>query len=303
MHINSYPSIFNLGHKAVSELFSKPVTVEEKVDGSQFSFMVTEEGELCCRSKGADLNLLAPEKMFVSGIEAIKEIQGLLKPGWVYRGEYLRAPKHNTLVYSRVPKRHVILFDINPGLETYLNVLERQAEAERLGMEVVPWFFQGMVQSVEEFRKLREVESVLGGQKIEGVVIKPSGYDLWGPDKKCLMGKFVSEAFKEIHTKAWREDNPTQGDIIQQMIFKYGTPARWAKAVQHLRESGELENSPKDIGKLMKEVPADVLKECREEMLEDLFKWAWDHIRRGLGSGLPAWYKEELVKKQFGEDQ
>jgi len=38
MRLNSYPSIYNLGHHAIATLLDAPVLVEEKVDGSQFSF-------------------------------------------------------------------------------------------------------------------------------------------------------------------------------------------------------------------------------------------------------------------------
>ena len=53
---HSYPSIYALGHRYLEELLLDPVLVEEKVDGSQFSFGVFEhpEGpELRCKSKGA----------------------------------------------------------------------------------------------------------------------------------------------------------------------------------------------------------------------------------------------------------
>ena len=113
----SYPSIFNLGHKALRELFERPVNVEEKVDGSQFSFGVTEEGELKIRSKGKEMVVEAPEKMFAGAVETVKGLKDRLHPGWTYRGEVLCKPKHNTLQYGRVPKGNVILFDVNTGLE------------------------------------------------------------------------------------------------------------------------------------------------------------------------------------------
>jgi hypothetical protein len=50
---HSYPSIYNLGHRALQDLLTVSVNVEEKVDGSQFSFGITEEGEIKLRSKGA----------------------------------------------------------------------------------------------------------------------------------------------------------------------------------------------------------------------------------------------------------
>ena len=71
----------------------------------------------------------------------------------------------------------------------------------------------------------------------------------------------------------------------------------------HLKEAGKLEGDPRDIGALMKEVPEDVLKECQAEITADLFKWAWPHLRRTLTHGLPEWYKEELLKKQFENER
>ena len=133
------------------------------------------------------------------------------------------------------------------------------------------------------------------------MVIKPKNYDLFGKDKKCLMGKFVSEAFKEVHQKSWDAEHktPSGGDIIQILSAKYGTCARWQKALIHLKERGQIQSDPRDIGLLMKEVPEDVLKECEADIKEELFKWAWPQLRRRLNYGLPEWYKEELLKKQF----
>ena len=81
------------------------------------------------------------------------------------------------------------------------------------------------------------------------------------------------------------------------------TPARWAKAVQHLKERGTLEGSPRDIGNLIKEVQADLDKEVRDEVAEKLVAWAWPKLTRGAIVGLPEWYKEELLKQQFQTEE
>ena len=108
---HSYPSIFALGHRALADLLLDPVIVEEKVDGSQFSFGLFERVAVCdephetvllCRSKGAQLNLVAPEKMFIRAVDVVKELP--LHTGWTYRAEYLAKPKHNALAYDRVPE-------------------------------------------------------------------------------------------------------------------------------------------------------------------------------------------------------
>lgn len=303
--IHSYPSIYNLGHAAIADLLKGPVIVEEKVDGSQFSFWKrkTEQGDFAveCRSKGAVINMLAPEAMFSAAVKTVLELAPLMQPETVYRGEYLAGPHHNALTYSRIPKKHIILFDVNPAQETYLSPDGKKELADEIGLECVPVLYFGHIADAEQFRKLLDTESVLGGQKIEGVVIKPASYDLFGRDKKVLMGKFVSESFREVHAKTWQEEHKTKGpqDILVALQSKYGTTARWNKALIHLKERGEVQHDPRDIGALMKEVPDDVAKECTDEIKEDLFKWAWPQLRRMVGRGLPEWYKEELLKRQF----
>lgn len=297
--LNSYPSIYNLGHAAVAQLLDGPVIVEEKVDGSQISFGIDTEGTLHIKSKGAVIHPEAPNGMFKAGVGVILGLAPLLTPGWTYRGEYLSKPKHNTLAYDRIPENHIIIFDIEKGYYEYLSPSYKLVEATRLGLEVVPVLYNGMVTDKEAFQGLLETMSVLGGQKVEGVVVKPQSYDLWGVDKKVLMGKYVSEAFKEVHQGAWREANPHTGDIIEQIIVAHRTPARWQKAVQHLRESGGLTDSPKDIGPLIQEVLADVRKEEEGAIKDVLFAYAWKKIGRGITNGLPEWYKENLLEKAF----
>ena len=299
-HLSAPQSIYQIGHKAVSGILDGPAVVEEKIDGSFFSFSIC-EGEVHCRSKGATLNVLAPEKMFAAGIETVKEIAPLLKEGWQYRGEYLAKPHHNALTYSRIPNKHIIIFDILTGEEEYLPYGAKAQEAGRLGLETVHLLHVGPVPNLDVFRTMLETESILGGQKIEGVVIKR--YDLFGLDKKALFAKYVSEAFREVHAAEWKQANPGQGDIIQILIAKYGTPARWQKARLHLREQGLLEGSMRDTPLLMKETQEDTEKECREEILDDVWKWLWPKVRRGVVSGLPEWLKEQLLQEAFTKEE
>lgn len=305
MYIHSYPSIYNLGHAALVDLFNGPVTIEEKVDGSQFSFGLDLEGNLHARSKGKELSLHDPEKMFGNAVAVVKALHAdrLLTPGFVYRGEYLNSQHHNSLTYDRIPVNHIIIFDINDGLEGYLPPERRMMEAVLMGLEVVPVLYQGMVHDREMFERLLDTTSILGGQKIEGVVIKPANYDVFGRDKKVVMGKYVSDKFREIQKHEWKAANPGSADIVESVISALKTESRWHKAVQHLREDGKITDEPKDIQYLLPEIQADVLKECEELIKEKLWSWAWPKVKRGVIRGAPEWYKEQLLKKQFGEVQ
>lgn len=301
MRINSYPKVLNVGHAGLFHLLDDPVIVQEKVDGSQFSFGVL-DGELNCRSRGRKLNIEAPDNLFKEAVDTVKMLhdEHRLEPGWIYRGEVLKKPRHNTLKYNRVPMGHVVLFDINTGLETYLPYKQVETVANSLGLEVVPLLYEGMIDNIDMCLGLLERESFLGGPKIEGVVIK--NYVRFGQDGKALMGKYVSEAFKEVHNKEWKKNNPSKKDMIHELIGRYRTEPRWQKAVQHLAERGELVNEPKDIGPLVKEVQEDILAECGEEIKQILFDWAWPHVRRGVSTGVAEWYKKELLKRQFDND-
>lgn len=301
MQITNYPQIFTLGHKAIIDIFKTPVVVEEKIDGSQFSFRLNLDGSCEAKSKSCSIVLESKEnipKIFLPAVQTMMGLAHKLKPGWTYRGEALYRPKHNTLAYSRIPTGGFILFDIDDGNQNFLSRSEKEAEAERLGLEIVPAMFQGQVLSFDSLVNFLQEESCLGGVKIEGFVVK--NYEMFVEQFKTVMiGKYVSESFKEKHNKEWKVGT----DFIQSIIINHRTEARWDKAVQHLRDEGVLQDAPEDIGPLLKELQADVLKEEGEEIKEKLFKKYWKEIIGGVCKGFPEWYKEKIAKQSFVEEE
>lgn len=294
--LHSYPSIFNLGHKAVKTLFDTEVLIEEKVDGSQFSFG-KKDGVLFMRSKGSTLYEPVSDKLFKGGTDYVISIQEKLQEGWTYRGEILCRPKHNALEYDHIPLNHIIIFDIDRGDQDYLSSVEKYVEAGRLGLQTVPVLYEGKIETLEQLQVFFERESILGKAKIEGMVIK--AYTQFGQDKKVLMGKWVSEAFKEVHGKEWGEANPNKSDFLTKLVVALKTDARWEKAIQHLRDDGKLEDSPRDIGVLLREIQEDVKNEMADQIKEKLFAYYWPQIARGTISGFPEYYKAKLAAKQF----
>ena len=284
-----------LTHFNTSELFDGPVVVQEKIDGSQFSFGLI-RGTLECRSRGQMLDMDAPDRLFKAAVDTVKRLwsEGKLVPEWIYRGEVLCKPKHNVLAYDRTPVGNVILFDIDKGGMNYCRPEELRREAFLLGLEVVPTFYEGTVTEPEQLKMFLDNVSCLGGQKIEGYVIKNyAKLDI--RSRSTLMGKVVSAAFKEVHAADWKERNPNKLDLIEGLVAKYTSQARWAKAVQHLAEAGTLTNSPRDIGNLIKEVQNDIEKECKDAIVEELWNFAWDKLARGVIKGLPEWYKRDKL--------
>lgn len=296
--ISSYGSIYTLGHYAVADILTGDVEITEKVDGSQISFGII-DGELKARSKGQELYFGAGNSMFNLALEQIKALESALVAGWIYRGEYLMKPKHNTLAYERVPTNNIIIYDIErgAGTENYLRFRERYEETQRIGLEMCPVFWNGSGVDLERIKNFLNQDSVLGGVKVEGVVVK--NYSMFTEDKKIAKAKFVSSEFQEKHQKEWKVGNPGRQDIIDQLISELKTEARWAKSVQHLKEDGKLEGSPRDIGMLIKEAQRDILEEEADYIKEALFKHFSGQIVRGATAGLPQWYKEKIAEGYF----
>ena len=129
------------------------------------------------RSKGQEIFVDSPEKMFAPAVEYVLGIQDRLPPGLAFYCEYLRKPKHNVIAYDRIPTNHLMLFGV---LDTYFakgrKFLDQPETltyyAGILGIERVPIFCSNQLVDTDTLQRYLETESVLGGSKIEGVVVK-----------------------------------------------------------------------------------------------------------------------------------
>jgi hypothetical protein len=287
--MRSYTKVLALGHRFIQDILFGETIAEEKVDGSQISFGVL-DGILRVRSRGQEVILDAPG-MFDVAVEQIQEIQHLLRPGYIYRGEYLRKPKHNVLAYDRVPKNNIVIFDIEDEDFNPLPYDQKLWVAAEIGFETVPLLTIN-VKDKNEILSLLDTDSFLGGTKIEGVVIKNYGKLVEG--SKYMVGKYVSEKFKEKMTDKVKMEKQND-DIVSFIVKSLKTDARYHKAIQHLRESGNLLGEPKDIGSLLKELHQDIDTEETEFIKDTLFKHYIKRIKGGVCAGFPEWYKKQLL--------
>lgn len=302
--IGSYGKVWAQG-RPTANIYFGPVVVQEKIDGSQISFARL-DGKLYVKSKNqyvvegvADLSepVVAANGMFQIAVDEIANRFALLPEGYVFRGEYLNRPKHNILRYDRVPEGNIVVFDIyNCHSDMWLVPSEAERLSEQINLEYVQTFYQGHVETTEQLMSLHERESMLGGQLIEGFVVKNyAQFDTM--DGNPLKLKVVRSAFKEQHGAEWKKDNPNTRDFVFNTIEQYRTQARWAKAVQHLRERGELQDDPRDIGPLMKELAEDFIAECKDEIMDALWKQYGKRIVRGVQGGFAEWYKSVLAEQ------
>lgn len=295
--LKSFPKIFAIGKNYIQDIFDGEVEITEKIDGSQFVFGKI-DNKLYMRSKGAEIFIDNPQKMFKGAIDYVLDIKESIPNNMVFFCEHLQTPKHNILAYERTPKNHIILFGVADTSEKFYDNLGEWAD--KFSIESVPVVYKGKVENVEMLLELLETDSVLGGQKIEGVVVKNYNKPFMIGDVAIplMSGKYVSERFKEKHKKDWKRDNTSRGkwDIFKE---SFRTEARWEKAVQHLKEKDEIENDPRDIGKLIKEIQRDISEEEMEDIKSFLWKEFGYEILRKSTSGFSEWYKKKLLELSF----
>lgn len=297
--IHAFPKIFALGTDYIQDIWMDQVEITEKVDGSQFAFGKL-KGELVMRSKGKQMWADAHDNLFNEAVDYALSIEDKIPDGVVLYGEYLKRPKHNVLVYDRIPRNHIMLFG-----STYLGRFDVNWRrwGEILDLETVPILAFSQLKSpkdgAEYVVELLELLSVLGGSKIEGVVVKNYArpFLLGGQPIPLMMGKFVSERFKEKNKTNWEKSTAkSKWELFKE---QFRTEARWVKAVQHLGDSGELEYAPRDIGKLIKEVQNDLTTEELESIKEGLWKIFGQEIIRKATAGFPEWYKKYLLERPY----
>jgi len=292
-----YPKVYALGHKYISDIFDDAVLVEEKIDGSQINFTLTFSGDLKIFSRTTLINDLNPDALFSEGVKAIFAIKDKLRPEYSYHGEYLKKPKHNTLSYGRIPTNHIIIFDIENDFGVPLTYEQKKLEAQRLGFETVPLLAHKKIDDIKELFDLLDTPSILGNEKIEGVVVK--NYNKYTSFNHYYIGKYVSERFKERNTVDWKDRNPTNKSIIDKLINELKTEARWYKAVQHLKESGKFTGDTKDIGEIFKLVALDIEEEEREYIKDVLYNHFIKDIKKEVSKGIPEWYKKKLAENSL----
>src|SRR3989304_3383944 len=105
-HLASYPKVYGYGHKYLTDLLKSGVTVvQEKVDGSQFSFRKVESGEVQFRSRTAIIQPEQPPNMFAPAVKYVLSVATLLVADATYRGEAFHKQKDKPALYACVGRR------------------------------------------------------------------------------------------------------------------------------------------------------------------------------------------------------
>ena len=299
--IQAHPKIFALGTDYIKSIFDNEVFIEEKLDGSQFAFGRL-NNQIYMRSKGAMLYKENPEKMFKSAIEYIDSISHNLLNGVVYYCEYLGKPKHNTINYENIPKNNLCLFGMRYTDESFENIRKvLENHANYLNIDVAPLLYHGKIDSIDQVMSYLNSKSYLNNNiNIEGIVVKNyhQKFLIGGQPMPFMAGKFVTEQFKEVHRERWNKEEKGKSKF-EIFCESFRTEARWNKSIFKLRDMNKIDNTPKDIGLLIKEIHNDIEIEEKEEIKEFLWKLYKQEIIRKSTMGFPEYYKKYLAENNF----
>jgi phage tail tape-measure protein len=115
-----------------------------------------------------------------------------------------------------------------------------------------------------------------------------------------IVGKHVSDKFKEKHDKDWKMVNTGKGKF-EVLKENYRTEARWMKSIQKKKEAGMLIEDVTDIGFLIRAIQDDIREEEKENIKEELWKIFSGEILRKSIAGFPEFYKEYLNDSIIGD--
>lgn len=298
--VPSYGKILTLGSRGTESALDGEVIVQEKVDGSQFGFGLDKDGKPVFRSRGQHIHVEQVKHMFSPIVQHLYDKLTPMEGKDIYwYGEFLSRPKHNALTYGRTPTGFLVLFDGYVDGH-WMNRHELEIWADAFKIDLVPELFNGTL-SYSLIPELMNRESFLGKEVIEGIVIKNYNQMVINENKiQPMFCKCVRSDFKEKNDKAQRE---FKGWDLNTFLMSFKTEARWLKAVQHLKEAGQLENAPKDIGALIQEIQKDLVTEEKENIQHALYRAYIKDIIRIAISGFPEWYKERLLNVQERPDE
>lgn len=280
--IKKYTDIVRLGHKSTVDVLhaGDHITITEKIDGANSSFILNENGDIDCFSRNTNLDAENTLRGFYGWAQSINADN--LNPNFRYYGEWLVSHKiqYKPEYYNKFYLFNV--YDEEAGL--YLSDKIMRAEASRLNLNTVPLIYEG------EYISFDHLMSFVGKSDMaisygEGIVVKNVDYrDRYGHQ---LFVKLVHEDFCEIQ-KQKKPKNPNVPETPEQaFVSECLTEARVDKMLHKLVDENLI---PEQYGI---EDMRIILSAINTRLYDDIIKEESD--------SLPEGYDEKLIKAAVGK--
>lgn len=308
-NINAYPSIETLNIKSTrswSEDDNYKYYIEEKIDGSQLSIVLDNDGKLTFYNKNKRAGMNNAFEKAITMLSFKYDNKNILNPDYTYHGESVCRIKHNVCVYERTPKNYFILYDIFNNISNeYVSSEVKKLEAERVGFEIVQTLYHNNDPNQDPYDicdklikqiELGEIKSCLGGT-IEGIVLKHHAFTKKGKSVATKL-KLVTTNFKERHIVKQPKAELSPDEFLTSLGNSFCTEARFQKAYQHLVENNTINpDSIKkaDKDKIIMELNVDFDKEYREELKELLYVEFSPLLKKLAREGAGNWFNKTYL--------
>lgn len=270
MTFHKYHKIRELGHEENKEIFLHPddkILIEEKIDGANFRFMITDDNIVF----GSRTQELLPDvdhkfqKNFERCIHHVKELlaKAVFKKEHRHKIYYGECCVKHTMNYDWEKMPPFLGFDIKDiKEERYVDYTNRVRFFTDLGLQQVPLVEICTAKEILEINDDRVPESYYASPsskdtKAEGIVFK--NYD------KQIFAKYVRDVFKEKNAEIFGGSPKFGVGIEATLCLKYCTNARIDKNIFKLLDDDE----KLELG-LMKLLPNKVFKDIWEEHWEEI---------------------------------
>lgn len=262
MEMKKYRDIERLKEKNYT-LFEtgEHITITEKIDGANCSIRYDADND--CIVAQSRNNILTPENnlrnfYFYAQKLDKEKVKALLGTDLVLYGEWL-VP--HAVVYPVEKQSTMYVFDVySLSQGKYLDTKIAFVIAEKLGLPVVPTFYEGVFISYDHVKEFVG-RTALGGEYGEGVVVKG--------DNKSI--KFVGEKFVETKGQRGRKEMSLE-EIearanAEAKVKEIVTKARIEKELLKMVDEGILpvDWEGKDMSTIAKNLPRRIFADCMKE--------------------------------------
>ncbi len=184
-----------LAREDVEGFLSKPVIVEEKIDGANLGISLSKEGELRFQNRGQYL-----EEPFSGQFSRISgwlnsrghDFLNLLSNDLIIFGEWCAA-KHS-ISYTELPDWFLVFDVYDQKFGKFWSVKERNYLAEFFGFSTVPMLINEEVVNLKRLKSILETTlSKFGKGPLEGIVLRREVDDFLEKRAKIVRSGFVRE--------------------------------------------------------------------------------------------------------------
>lgn len=277
MEQKKFTDIVRLGHKNTIGVLNEGdnIIIQEKIDGANASFR--RDGEnIRAYSRNHELNEqnnLGGFYQFTQTPTDAFRVEYLIN-GWIYFGEWLNPHK---VKYPEYQKQFFLydIYDVDSKMYHPFEIV--RFEAKRLGLNLVPVFYEGQYQSFEHLQSFvgrTDLGGKLGDLDTgEGIVVKNVDYrDRFGNQ---MYVKLVTDAFREVQKQKAPKDPKIELTQEQVFVQQVVTEARIEKLLHKFVDEGILDEvfGIEDMGTILKNmnprIIEDILKEERDMLPEE----------------------------------